>query len=94
MWPILNCHYLQQRQLAKEQEIVTNHFVTLHMITVRNGKQSFWTGGSIPEAVFFGRNMHAVRHRVLAKIDPDQIDCLGEAARQPPAGFQPLAGKN
>jgi len=59
MWPILNCHYLQQRQLAKEQEIDTNHFVTLHMITVRNGKQSFWTGGSIPEAVFFGRNIFA-----------------------------------
>jgi len=54
----------------------------------------FGLGGQFQRRYFFGRNMHAVCHHVLAKIDPDQIDCLGEAARQPPAGFQPLAGKN
>jgi len=43
----------------------------------------------------FCHNTQAVRHHVLAKIDPKKIDCLGEAARQPPAGtgFQPSAGK-
>jgi len=43
----------------------------------------------------FCHNMQAVRHHVLAKIDPSKIVCLGEAARQPPAGtgFQPLADK-
>jgi len=43
----------------------------------------------------FCYNTQAVRHHVLAKIDPNKIDYLGEAARQPPAvtGLQPSAGK-
>jgi len=43
----------------------------------------------------FSHNTLAVHHHVLAKIDPNKIDCFGEAARQTPAGtgFQPSAGK-
>jgi len=43
----------------------------------------------------FSHNVQAVCHHVLAKIDPNKIDCLGEAAHQPPAGtgFQHLTGK-
>jgi len=41
----------------------------------------------------FGRNTQAVRHHVLAKIDPNKWVSLGKAARQPMAGpvCQPAA---
>jgi len=50
---------------------------------------------SLSEAVrIFSHKMEAVRHHVLAKLDPDQIDFLG-GSRSPASGpgFQPSAGK-
>jgi len=43
----------------------------------------------------FCHNSQAVRHHVLAKIDPQQVDLFGGNACQPSAdhGFQPSAGE-